>query len=116
MARAIKYFINVGGLVLMWWMTVLSYGLIVRIPPCDQMSGIVNERIKELTYSGLIYLCLVTLLNWFIQGKFEKRLGSREFLYLGAINLLGILLFAWYYTICRTLQLLGRTFLRRLCC
>jgi len=98
MARAIKYLINVGGLGLMWWMTVLSYGLIVRIPPCDQISGIVNERIRELTYSGLIYLFLITFLNWFIQRKFEKRLSSWEFLYLGAINLVLISLFAWHYT------------------
>jgi hypothetical protein len=98
MARAIKYLINMGGLALMWWMTVLSYGLIVRIPPCDQISGVVNERIKDLAYSGLIYLCLVTFLNWFIQRKFEKRLGSKEFLYLGVFNLALIVFFVWYYS------------------
>ncbi|TMI62597.1 MAG: hypothetical protein E6H07_14380 [Bacteroidetes bacterium] len=98
MARAIKYLLNIGGLVLMWWMTILSYGLIVRIPPCDQIRGVVIERIKELTFSGLIYLCLVTFLNWFIQQKFEKRLSSREFLYLSAINLAIIVLFVWHYT------------------
>ena len=98
MARAIKYLINVGGLVLMWWMTILSYGLIVRIPSCDQVGGIVIERIKELTIIGLIYLSLVTLINWFIQKKFEKRIGSREPLYLGVINLVVIVLLVWYYT------------------
>ena len=82
----------------MWWMTVLSYGLIVRIPPCDQISGVVVERIRELTFSGLIYLFLITIINWFIQRKFEKRLGSTEFLYLGVINLVNVVLFVWYYT------------------
>lgn len=80
MARAIKYLLNIGGLVFMWWMTILSYGLIVRIPPCDQIGDVVNERIRELAFSGLIYLCVATLLNWFIQRKFERRFGSREFL------------------------------------
>lgn len=98
MARAIKYLLNLAGLVLMWWIALLSYALIVRIPPCSQISGLVSERLREYAYTGLIYLCVLTLINWLIQRKFERRPRSKEYLYLGAINLVLIILFAWYHT------------------
>ena len=98
MAGAIQYVLNIGGFVFMWWMTILSYGLIVRIPPCNQIGHVVNECVRELAFSGLIYLCVVSLLNWFVQRKFERRFGSREFLYLGAITLVVIALLTWYST------------------
>lgn len=98
MARLIKYLLNASGLLLMIWMSYLSYALLVRFPPCNQVMAAIWSNVRELVLIYTVYLAVGLLLNWFVQRKLEHRPHSREHLALALLQAMLLVIAVYYFS------------------
>jgi hypothetical protein len=78
----------------MIYLAFFSYALIVRIPDCDKVVGVIWERLKELIVAYGLFLGLTTALNFLFERKVERRLNSKEYLVILVFHLTALLLAA----------------------
>jgi hypothetical protein len=96
--KFIKYLLNFAGVCLMIRFVFLSYALIVRFPDCDSVMNLIWNRIVELIPIMIVYLILITGVNYVAERKIKKKELSKEFSLLFLINLLLIILAIIYYS------------------
>src|SRR4051812_14125762 len=89
--KAIKYLINFAGICLMNFYARIAYGIIARLPECKNVMEIIWNNVFELSQIYLIYLVLITVINFLVERKLEKRKNSKEFLVLAFINIISLI-------------------------
>jgi len=72
----------------MMYAAMLSYGLIVRFPPCDGMMKMIWANVGSLSLLYLLYLALLTPINFLVERRMEKRRGSKEYIVLAIAQLI----------------------------
>ena len=65
-----------------------SYAIIVEPPSDGNKMKVIYEVTKVLSIINLIFLSVVTLINFLLERKVEKRKSSKEFIALSLIHLL----------------------------
>ena len=103
--RIVKYAVNIAGLIWMLFGAYLSYGLIVRLPDCNQVLQRILNNLKTLIVLYLLFVTIITVINYSIERKFEKQTTSREFFWLmivhGVLLTIGAFIFSYdFYCHC----------------
>ena len=57
----------------------LGYGIIARLPECENVKTIIYNVVGELSKLFLIYLIIITIVNFLFERKIEKRSETKEF-------------------------------------
>lgn len=93
-----KYLLNFFGTCSIIWLVYLSYALIVRFPDCENVMKLIWNIIAEIIQIMLVYLVVITGINYIVERKVEKKQFSKEFLLIFFINFLLIMLVVIYYS------------------
>src|SRR5688572_23478510 len=80
--RLIKYLLNMLGLIWMFNLSILSYALIVRFPLCEQVMAVILNTLSQSLPIFIFFYLIITTMNYFTERRLEKRIQSREFIYL----------------------------------
>ena len=88
--RTIKYLLNFAGICLMIFYANVGYGIIARLPECENVKEVIWKVIEELCLVYVIYLIIITTINILFERKIEKRKSSKEFLFLAVFNIIMI--------------------------
>ncbi len=95
--RIIKYLLNFAGIGLMIFYANLGFGIIARVPECENVKSVIWNVVGELCEIYLVYLIVITAINILFEKKIEKR-SSKEFVVLAIINLVLLVLVTSYFS------------------
>lgn len=76
----------------------LSYGIIARLPECENVKEVIWNVVLDLSQIYLIYLIVITVINILVERKIEKKINSKEFLFLAIINIFLLVLITSYFS------------------
>jgi hypothetical protein len=65
---------------------VVGFGLTVNYPGCERAPATVTNVVCDLSFVYLVYLTVITILNYLAERRLEKR-TTKEFIWLLAIQL-----------------------------
>lgn len=95
--RIIKYLLNFAGIGLMIFYANLGFGIIARVPECENAKSVIWNVVGELCKIYMVYLIVITAINILFEKKIEKR-SSKEFVVLAIINLVLLVLVTSYFS------------------
>jgi glucan phosphoethanolaminetransferase (alkaline phosphatase superfamily) len=96
--KTIKYLLNFAGVCLMIFYSNLGYGIIARLPECENVKTIIYNVVGELSKLFLIYLIIITIVNFLFERKIEKRSETKEFVILAIINIVSFVLITSFFS------------------
>ena len=76
----------------------LGYGIIARIPECENVKSIIWNVVGELSKIYFVYLIIITAVNILLEKKIEKRSNSKEFIALAVINIILFVLITSFFS------------------
>ncbi|MNV01191.1 hypothetical protein D3C71_913870 [compost metagenome] len=94
--RIIKYALNLFGIIWILFITDLSFGLITTLPNCDRVTDIIISQLTKLSSFYLLFLLCITGINLLIERKLEKRIHTKEYLYLLIIQCILVVSIAFF--------------------
>jgi magnesium-transporting ATPase (P-type) len=98
MFRTLKYLLNLAGLVWMVIATMVSYGMIVRFPDCDHVMESIWSTVQDASVAYFLFLAVITVFNFFIERKLERRSHSNNYLILALLHFMVLILSLWYFS------------------
>lgn len=84
----IKYLLNFAGICLIIFYANVGYGIIARLPECENVKTVIWSVVGDLSKIFLVYLIIITAINILFERKIEKRSGTKEYVILAVINII----------------------------
>ena len=85
--KFLKYLFNFGAIWLTLYAVFMSFGIIVEPPDDHDFMKVIWNVTLYLSVIFILFLSIVTLINYLLERKVEKRQNSKEFLILMIIHL-----------------------------
>lgn len=96
--RIIKYLLNFAGISLMIFYANVGYGIIARLPECENVKEVIWNVVVKLSQIYLVYLIIISAINILFERKIEKRRGSKEFVFLAILNIVLLILITYFFS------------------
>ena len=101
MKRIIKYLVNLTCLGFLITGIRVSYGIIVRVSSLERIFEIIWNQAGSVALIFIVFVIIVTYLNFVFERKIEKRKTSREFIIIAIIHIamltLAFAYFSWKF-------------------
>ena len=101
MKRIIKYLINFTCLGFLIAGIGASYAIIVRVENFERIFNIIWNQAGNVALISVVFILIVTYLNFVFERKVEKRKTSREFIIISLIHIamltLAFAYFSWNF-------------------
>ena len=85
--KLLKYLFNLGAICLTIYAVTASFLIIVEPPADNNLMRVALNVSLDLSMLFIVFLSLITLINFLIERKIEKRKSSKEFITLMLVNL-----------------------------
>jgi magnesium-transporting ATPase (P-type) len=97
--RIIKYLVNLTCVGILIFGIRVSFGLIVRVSGLERIYEIIWNQAEIFALSSIVFLLIITYLNFVFERKIEKKKNSKEFIIISLMNLailtLSFAYFSW---------------------
>jgi NADH:ubiquinone oxidoreductase subunit 2 (subunit N) len=99
--RIIKYLVNLTCIGFQIFLIRVSFATIVRVSSLERIFEIIWSQAESFAFSSIVFLLILTYLNFVFERKIEKRKTSREFIIISLMNLailpLAFAYFSWNF-------------------
>ena len=98
MKKIIKYLVNLICLGFLIFVIRVSYAIIVIVPNLEKLFDIIWNQTGKFAMISIVFVIIITYLNFIFEKKIEKRKSSREFILISIIHIIVIILAYAYFS------------------
>ncbi len=78
--------------------TYVSYAMIVRVPNIERLMNLIHGQVEKLTLISIVFIVIMTFINYVFERKIEKRKTSYIYLWLLLVHFITLISAIAYYS------------------